>query len=283
MKKILYAFLAFVLIACLSNCKRDKIINETINGFDIHWDKNFTNANEKDALRNLISNMVYVEGGQFVMGDTLDEYCLPNEGPMHLVNVSSFYINKYEVTQEVWLSVMGTQSGDDASSDWHDKYGLGKNFPAYRVSYSDVEKFIEKLNDLTGLTFCLPTEAQWEFAASGGNFTMYSDYSGSDESYEVAWTNLNAEKCNEVGMLYPNELGLYDMSGNVWEMCRDWYSDYTELEATDPECTTYGDGYKVFRGGSWNNYESYSRVTSRYPQSIHYQDYQTGFRLSIVK
>ena len=283
MKRILYAFLAFVLIAGLPSCKRDKTINETINGFDIHWDKNFTNPDEKDALRELISNMVHVEGGQFVMGDTLGEYSLPNEGPMHLVNVSSFYINKYEVTQKVWLSVMGTQSGDDASNDWHDKYGKGKKFPAYRVSYSDVEKFIEKLNSLTGLTFCLPTEAQWEFAATGGNLTTYSEYSGSDEPDEVAWTYSNAGKCSEVGKLSPNELGLYDMSGNVWEMCRDWYSDYTELEVTDPECTTYGDGYKVFRGGSWNNYESYSRVTSRYPQSIHYQDYQTGFRLSIVK
>ncbi|MCQ2309647.1 MAG: formylglycine-generating enzyme family protein [Bacteroidales bacterium] len=283
MKKILYAFFAFVLIAGLSSCKKDKTINETINGFDIHWDKNYTDGDKKDALRDMISNMVYVEGGQFVMGDTLNMYSLPNEGPMHKVNVSSFYINKYEVTQYVWTCVMGTQSGDDASNNWHDKYGLGKKFPAYRVSYSDVEKFIEKLNSLTGLKFQLPTEAQWEFAATGGNLTTYSDYSGSDEPDEVAWTNSNATKCSEVGKLNPNELGLYDMSGNVWEMCRDWYSDYTEFEVTDPECTTYGDGYKVFRGGSWNNYESYSRVTSRYPQSIHYQDYQTGFRLSIVK
>lgn len=282
MKKLLYAFLAFVLVAGFSSCNKDKTINETINGFDIQWDKNFTNASKKDILRDVIKNMVYVEGGSFVMGDTLGE-SLSDEGPMHNVNISSFYINKYEVTQNVWKCVMNTQSGDDASDVWDEKYGKGKNFPAYRLSYSDAEKFIEKLNSLTGIKFKLPTEAQWEYAARGGKSTNYKKYAGSDKCAEVAWTNTNAKKCSEVGKLNPNELGLYDMSGNVWEMCRDWFSEYTELDATDPECTTYGDGYKVFRGGSWNNHDTYARVTVRYPQSIHYQDYQTGFRLVIEK
>jgi len=280
MKKIFYTLFTFILIVGLSSCKKDKTINETINGFEIQWDKDFTNANKKDVIREVINNMVFVEGGSFVMGDTL-EGSLSNEGPMHNVNISSFYINKYEVTQKVWATVMNTQSGDDASGEWDDEYGKGKDFPAYRLSYSDAEKFIEKLNSLTGLKFQLPTEAQWEYAARGGKSTTYKKYSGSDEVAKVAWTNANAKKCNEVGKLSPNELGLYDMSGNVWEMCRDWYAEYSELEATDPECTTYGDGYKVFRGGSWNNNNTCARVVYRYPQSIHYQDYQTGFRLII--
>lgn len=282
MKKILNVVMACLLVAGLTSCNKDKTMSENVNGFDIQWNKDYTSKSGKACIRELINNMVFVEGGTFVMGDTLSG-SLPNEGPAHYVTLSDFYINKMEVTQLLWKSVMNTKSGDDATEDWNKNYGLGDNFPAYRVSFSDAEKFVAKLNEITGLKFQLPTEAQWEYAARGGKSTNYTKYAGNDNVAEVAWTKSNASKCTEVGKLKANELGLYDMSGNVWEMCRDWFSDYTEDAVVDPECTTYGDGYKVFRGGSWNNLDTYSRVTSRYPQGVHYQDYQTGFRLSIVK
>lgn len=283
MRKIFSIVIACSFIAGLSSCnKKDKTVNETINGFDIQWNGRFDNKEDRNVIRDMIRDLVYVEGGSFMMGDTLND-ALANEGPVHKVNISDFYIGKTEVTQELWETIMDTECGDDASGEWDGNYGHGDKYPAYRVSYSNALDFIDKLHDITGLKFDLPTEAQWEYAARGGKSTTYKKYAGSDKYEDVAVTNENHSKCSVVASKSPNELGLYDMSGNVWEMCRDWYADYTEAEVTDPECTEYGDGYKVFRGGSWNNPARYARVTTRYKQGIHYQDYQTGFRLVIVK
>lgn len=282
MRKTFLIVMACIISAGLFSCKKDKIANETINGFEIQWNSDFNKKDARDIVRDAIRDLVYVEGGVFMMGDTLDE-AFENEGPVHNVTVSSFYIGKTEVTQALWNAVMGTRGGEDSYQEWESAYGLGNDYPAYRVSYSDAVSFINKLHDITGLRFGLPTEAQWEYAARGGKSTTYKKYAGSDKYENVAVTNENHSKCSVVASKSPNELGLYDMSGNVWEMCRDWYADYTEAEVTDPECTEYGDGYKVFRGGSWNNPARYARVTTRYKQGIHYQDYQTGFRLVIVK
>ena len=285
MKKVL---IILCCVLALQSCNKDNTKNETINGFDINWTGDL-GKKEKDAVRTMIENMVKVETGTFYMGaqkDSVEYYCYDEEatsieGPVHEVTVSEFYINKYEVTQLLWEAIMGETPNDENDMQWEDEFGKGDNYPAYRISYDEVETFIGKLNEYTGLRFSLPTEAQWEYAAKGGKDTYYSLYAGGGNVLEVAWIDSNSDKCSEVGKKDANGLGLYDMSGNVWEMCQDWYYDYTEEAVTDPVGEEYNQGYKVFRGGSWNTNAQQARVTARYRQGIHYRDYNTGFRLVI--
>ena len=285
MKKVL---IILCCVLALQSCNKDNTKNETINGFDINWTGDL-GKKEKDAVRTMIENMVKVETGTFYMGaqkDSVEYYCYDEEatsleGPVHEVTVSEFYINKYEVTQLLWEAIMGETPNDENDMQWEDEFGKGDNYPAYRISYDEVETFIGKLNEYTGLRFSLPTEAQWEYAAKGGKDTYYSLYAGGGNVLEVAWIDSNSDKCSEVGKKDANGLGLYDMSGNVWEMCQDWYYDYTEEAVTDPIGEEYNQGYKVFRGGSWNTNAQQARVTARYRQGIHYRDYNTGFRLVI--
>ena len=285
MKKV---FIILCCVLALQSCNKDNTKNETINGFDINWTGDL-GKKEKDAVRDMISNMVKVEAGTFYMGaqkDSVEYYCYDEEatsleGPVHEVTVSEFYINKYEVTQLLWEAIMGETPNKEKDMQWEDEFGKGDNYPAYRISYKEVETFIGKLNEYTGLRFSLPTESQWEYAAKGGKDTYYSLYAGGGNVLEVAWIDSNSDKCSEVGKKDANGLGLYDMSGNVWEMCQDWYYDYTEEAVTDPVGEEYNQGYKVFRGGSWNTNAQQARVTARYRQGIHYRDYNTGFRLVI--
>ena len=289
MKKV---FIILCCVLALQSCNKDNTKNETINGFDINWTGDL-GKKEKDAVRDMISNMVKVEAGTFYMGAQKDSVLYHNydeeatslEGPVHEVTVSEFYINKYEVTQLLWEAIMGETPNDENDMQWEDEFGKGDNYPAYRISYNEVETFIGKLNEYTGLRFSLPTEAQWEYAAKGGKNTSYSLYAGGGDVLEVAWIKSGSiydiNKCSEVGKKNANGLGLYDMSGNVWEMCQDWYYDYTEEAVTDPVGEEYNQGYKVFRGGSWNTNAQQARVTARYRQGIHYRDYNTGFRLVI--
>ena len=285
MKKVL---IILCCVLALQSCNKDNTKNETINGFDINWTGDL-GKKEKDAVRDMISNMVKVEAGTFYMGaqkDSVEYYCYDEEAtslesPVHEVTVSEFYINKYEVTQLLWEAIMGETPNKEKDMQWEDEFGKGDNYPAYRISYNEVETFIGKLNEYTGLRFSLPTEAQWEYAARGGKNTYYELYAGGYNVLEVAWIDSNSDKCSEVGKKNANGLGLYDMSGNVWEMCQDWYYDYTEEAVTDPVGEEYNQGYKVFRGGSWNTNAQQARVTARYRQGIHYRDYNTGFRLVI--
>lgn len=285
MKKVL---IILCCILALQSCNKDNTKNETINGFDINWTGDL-GKKEKDAVRDMISNMVKVEAGTFYMGAQKDSVLYHNydeeatslEGPVHEVTVSEFYINKYEVTQLLWEAIMDETPNKEKDMQWEDEFGKGDNYPAYRISYNEVETFIGKLNEYTGLRFSLPTEAQWEYAARGGKNTYYELYAGGYNVLEVAWIDSNSDKCSEVGKKNANGLGLYDMSGNVWEMCQDWYYDYTEEAVTDPVGEEYNQGLKVFRGGSWNTNAQQARVTARYKQGIHYRDYNTGFRLVI--
>ena len=284
MKKVL---IILCCVLALQSCNKDNTKNETINGFDINWTGDL-GKKEKDAVRNMIENMVKVETGTFYMGaqkDSVEYYCYDEEatsleGPVHEVTVSEFYINKYEVTQLLWEAIMGETPNDENDMQWEDEFGKGDNYPAYRISYDEVETFIGKLNEYTGLRFSLPTEAQWEYAAKGGKNTSYSLYAGGGNVLEVAWIDSNSDKCSEVGKKDANGLGLYDMSGNVWEMCNNWYYDYKDVCDTITSGEDYT-GYKVFRGGSWNTNAQQARVTARYKQGIHYRDYNTGFRLVI--
>ena len=176
-----------------------------------------------------------------------------NEYPVHQVTLSDYFIGKYEVTQAEWEAVMG----ENPSSY------KGPNLPVEMVSWDDCQEFIEKLNQLTGLQFRLPTEAQWEYAARGGNKSKGYKYSGSNSVKDVAWYEGNSlDKTHQVGTKLPNELGLYDMSGNVWEWCSDWRGDYSSSSQTNPTGPASG-SRRVIRGGSWLSLAQYCRVSGR--------------------
>lgn len=285
MKKLL---IVLCCILALQSCNNGSTGTETVNGFDINWSGDL-NKKEQDAVKEMISNMVKVEAGTFYMGaqkdsviyNNYDENATSLESPVHEVTVGEFYINKYEVTQNLWKAIMGKHNDRvDEFDQWEDEFGKGDNYPAYRISFEEVETFIGKLNEYTGLNFTLPTETQWEYAARGGKDTNYALYAGGDNVIEFAWIDENSDKCSEIGMKNPNILGIYDMSGNVWEMCSNWYYDYSTVCDTITSGEAYT-GHKVFRGGSWNTNAQQARVTARYKQGIHYRDYNTGFRLVI--
>ena len=218
-------------------------------------------------------DMVYVKGGTFTMGATAEQGsdAYSNEKPTHSVTLSDYYIGKYEVTQAQWRAVMGSNP-----SKWK-----GDNLPVENVSWNDIQKFIKKLNAQTGKKFRLPTEAEWEYAARGGNQSKGYKYSGSNSISEVAWYDGNSgDKTHPVGQKSPNELGIYDMSGNVWEWCQDWYSSsaYSSSSQTNPTGPNSG-SHRVLRGGSWDNAASRSRVSDRGNNSPDDRFNRGGFRL----
>jgi len=228
---------------------------------------------KKHIVDNLVNNMVPVEGGTFMMGATAEQGddAWDNEKPAHQVTVSSFSIGKYEVTQEEWEAVMG----ENPSAFKGDKN------PVENVSWDDCQKFISKLNELTGKQFRLPTEAEWEFAARGGNKRLENTkYAGGADIDAVAWYEGNSgSTTHPVGEKSPNALGLYDMSGNVWEWCEDYYGPYDSSTQKDPKGPASG-SYRVKRGGSWYHLARYCLVSYRdsYNPSIRGINY--GFRLA---
>lgn len=194
--------------------------------------------------------MIKVEGGTFMMGS---ENGFEYEKPVHSVTVGDYYIGETEVTQALWNAVM-----DSNPSSFH-----GDNLPVEMVSWDDCQKFISKLNQITGRKFALPTEAQWEYAARGGKKSQGYEYSGSDIIDGVAWYRDNSSnETHIVGTKQKNELGLYDMSGNLYEFCADWYDRYSSSSQTDPTGPSTG-SYRVIRGGSWNIFASCCRSTER--------------------
>ena len=207
-------------------------------------------------LNKLINNMVYVSGGTFIMGG--DESS--DQTPTHSVTLSSYYICKYEVTQALWRAVMGSNPS---------KF-KGDNLPVEQVSWNDCQTFINRLNNYTGRNFRLPTEAEWEFAARGGNYSRHYKYSGSNYISDVAWYCDNSgNRTHPVGTKQANELGLYDMSGNVWEWCSDRYGSYSSYSQSNPTGATSGFG-RVERGGNWCG-------LARYCCSSHRSYYAPGF------
>ena len=224
--------------------------------------------------------MVYVEGGTFDMGATSEQGsdAGSDEYPVHSVTLSDYYIGKYEVTQEQWLAVMGSWPGPAPFNS----YGMGANYPAYYISWDDCQNFIKKLNSLTGRTFRLPTEAEWEYAARGGNKSRHYKYSGSGNIDDVAWYDDNSgKKSHAVGTKTANELGIYDMSGNVWEWCSDWYGGYSAEAQTNPQGPSSG-SLRVLRGGSWNNSAWYCRVSDRNFSGPDFSNSGNGLRLVLV-
>ena len=225
------------------------------------------------SIGNVRFEMVRVEGGTFTMGATAEQGsdADDDEKPTHQVTLSSYSIGKTEVTQALWQAVMGSNPSNFK----------GSNLPVEEVSWEDCQTFIRKLNALTGKNFRLPTEAEWEFAARGGNNSRGYKYSGSNTLSNVAWYDDNSSnKTHPVATKAPNELGIYDMSGNVYEWCNDWYDDYTSASQTNPTGPN-SELYRVGRGGSWRGNARYCRVSSRYCSGQELCDTARGLRLAL--
>ena len=226
------------------------------------------------TVNGVIFEMVYVEGGTFDMGATTEQGsdAESDEKPVHSVTLDGYYIGKCEVTQELWEAVMG-------SNPSHFK---GAQNPVENVSWNDCQEFVSRLNSLTGRTFRLPTEAEWEYAARGGNKSRHYKYSGSDNIDDVAWYDGNSgDKTHAVGAKTANELGICDMTGNVWEWCSDWYGDYSAGAQTNPQGPSAGSN-RVLRGGSWSHFAWICRVSNRDYNDPDYSNYFSGFRLVLV-
>jgi formylglycine-generating enzyme required for sulfatase activity len=223
-------------------------------------------------LRDQIANMVLVKGGTYTMGCTDEQNnCAKDEKPDFKVTLSDFKISKYEVTQELWTLIMGTSLPN----------GKGGKYAMHSVSWDEAIQFIVNINKRTGLNFRLPTEAEWEFAARGGNYFKGYRYSGGDNPLDVSWNFKNSSgEVKLVGQKAPNELGLYDMSGNVWEWCNDYFDLYSKYPAINPKGASSGLN-RVLRGGSWKTDYDGLRVSFRGMNLPSDDSAGLGFRLAM--
>lgn len=230
--------------------------------------------------------MIWVEGGDFLMGCTSEQGgdCGNNEQNVRRVTVDGFYIGMLEVTQSQWEKVMGTsiyqqktKAGESSIS------GVGPDYPMYYVSWDEAMEFCRILSNKTGRTYTLPTEAQWEYAARGGNKNEGTKYAGSNMIDVVAWYDENnGGNVHIVGSKRANALGIYDMSGNVFEWCKDWYANsYVSYDTNNPVGPSSG-SIRVIRGGSWYNNASFCRVADRDCYSPGTRSFILGFRVVLL-
>ena len=221
--------------------------------------------------------MKYVEGGTFMMGasgDDSEAFYFYDEKPAHKVTLDSYYIAETLVTQELWQAVMGNNPS---------KFKGDIHRPVETVSWNDCHEFVKKLNRLTGKKFSLPTEAQWEYAARGGMKSKGYKFSGSNNLGVVAWYDGNSgSETHPVAQKQSNELGLYDMTGNVWEWCQDWFDSnyYANSPQNNPQGPSSGD-YRVLRGGSWGNVPGDCHVSFRFKVNSGNRGSRGGLRLSL--
>ena len=259
------------------------LINYLLGGIDIN-----PSVTETFTVNGVSFTMVAVEGGSFTMGATAEQGsdAIDNEQPIHQVTVSSFSIGQTEVTQALWLAVMGSNPSYFKSANGYDD---DLNRPVENVSWSNCRTFITRLNNLTGRSFRLPTEAEWEYAARGGNKSQSYKYAGSNAVGECAWYSFNIPSQTEgeegygtqsVASKKANGLGLYDMSGNVWEWCQDRYGAYNSEAQTNPTGPASG-SYRVHRGGSWSYDARSCRVSSRGYSGSSYTDKDLGLRIAL--
>ena len=223
----------------------------------------------KDNIR---IEMVRIEAGTFTMGATPEmKEPLDLEKPAHQVTLTNdFYIGKHEVTQALWQAVMGNNPSKFKED----------NLPVENVSWNECQLFISKLNSMTKRMFRLPTEAEWEYAARGGNKSNGYQYSGSNNISDIAWCEgySKESQTHPVGSKMPNELGIYDMNGNVYEWCQDWYYIYSSSPPTNPKGTSKAAG-RVCRGGSWCDSAWSCRLSSRNVDAPDFYDNEHGLRL----
>ncbi len=253
----------------------------------------------------LLGEMAYVEAGAFLMGSNADD-ALAQEKPVHRVELDAYYIGEKEVTvsefeefveaenyftdadtagtsmvwkEQAWVEGKGVnwkcnEKGDIRSLTEYD-------YPVTHVTWDDAMAYCEWLSKETGLNCSLPTEAQWEYAAKGGEWSNAYDYSGSDDVDDVAWYYSNSSMMSaETGKKKANELRLYDMSGNVWEYCLDWYGDYAEGDQTNPQGPSEGT-LRVVRGGSWMDQSVMQRPTARVGARLKHRSCTIGFRIVV--
>ena len=217
-----------------------------------------------ETVKGLNMKMIFVEGGTFAMGSTSGD---SDEKPVHNVTLDSYYIGETEITQAQWRAIMGSNPSSYT----------GDNRPVESVSWEDAQEFCKKLSELTGKRYVLPTEAQWEYAARGGKKSKGYTYSGSNNVSEVAVYDTSSH--SNVKSKMPNELGIYDMSGNVWEWCSDWYG--SSYYSSSPQTNTQGPSSgsdRVLRGGSWGSDSGNCRVANR-GSSPSARYYDSGFRV----
>ncbi len=238
------------------------------------------------------AEMAYIQGGTFEMGDTRNEGFV-SEKPVHTVKLDGFYMGKYEVTQRQWVEIMnGSPKWESIMNNHPSQFKDCADCPVEGVSWNDVEDFLEKLNLRTGSNYRLPTEAEWEYAAGGGsnNRTRFGNgmdiLESSNANFDASAKHVTSysragehrEKPIKVGSFRSNGLGLYDMTGNVWEWCSDWKGEYSSGISENPAGPATGT-YRVLRGGSWFNFPQNSRVAYRYHYSPDYRFYNFGFRV----
>jgi formylglycine-generating enzyme required for sulfatase activity len=242
------------------------------------------NTMSTESVRYVSANMVRVEGGTFQMGGIDGD---SDEKPVHTVTVKSFYMGRTEVSQKEWQEIMG----NDPS------YFKGDNLPVEQVNWYEAVEYCNRLSLKEGLSpayqgsgnhivcdfnasgYRLPTEAEWEYAARGGNRdAMAYEYSGGNSVDPVAWYNENSDSSHPVGMKQPNSQGLYDMSGNVWEWCWDWYGSYSSESQADPTGASSGNG-RVRRSGGWYGSAANVRAANRDSGTPWYRSNNLGFRV----
>lgn len=266
-KVVLYVITAFIATIVPVSCKSVK--------------NTLSLAETKEISVNGVKfNMIWVEGGTFLMGATPEQgsFVESDEKPVHQVTVDGFYMAETEVTQELWETVMG----------YNPSFCPNAQNPIENVSWNDCQTFIDSLNRLTGQCFRLPTEAEWEYAARGGNKSKGYKYSGSDNVDEVAWYNKECEahelikvfNTQRVKTKLPNELGLYDMSGNVCELCQNCYSE-SVLEGSNNLDDNLIECERVVRGSSWTSCSNQCRISVRDPIEQTDQFAEVGFRLAL--
>lgn len=257
-------------IVCKASGKKDLTKNITISQTDINRtvDCRFGATRETIKVKGVSFNMIKVEGGTFTMGATPEQGsdAESDEMPAHKVTLSDYYIGQGEVTEALWQAVMGSKPCN-----------MGNEYPVANVSWDDCQDFIRKLNSLTGRTFRLPTEAEWEFAARGGNESKGYMYPGSNIIDNVAWYMYSESKMPKS----PNELGLYDMAGNVSEWCQDWYGPYSSSAQTNPTGPSTG-SRRVLRGGSFHSDAPTCRVSARGGNGPDSRVNSFGLRLVLV-
>ena len=226
------------------------------------------------TVNGVLFKMVLVKGGTFQMGATSEQASDANydEYPVHQLTLSGYFIGQTQVTQELWQAVMGDNPSGCV---------INPQCPVENVSWEECIQFINNLNAMTGCSFRLPTEAEWEFAARGGNNSRHYKYSGSNNYDNVAWCEMNSnDLTHPVGKKAPNELGIYDMSGNVWEWCQDWWGLYTSESSVNPTGPDNGDS-RVCRGGCMRGHYRFCRIGYRQYYSPNTKRIDLGLRLAL--